>query len=227
VGDAPVPGGLTLLAWLAGLAALAVVARWATHRVDALGRRRQFPIVSTALLAVVALGSIVLVVQTDRLQHRLSDVASELLGSPVTVDCQSRGQEMLDVGNDLGQVRFDAQGRPEPRTLIKRRPCADLERYLEGEQGAPTRDEVVAVHVLSHEVRHLAGQTVEADAECEAMQRDARTARLLGADDYEARALARAYWLDVYPRMPDGYRSAACAPGGALDEHLPDPPWAP
>ena len=219
------PTGLTFLAWLAGLGIAVLVVRWATHRVDALGRRRQFPVVSTVLLAVVALGCIVLVVQTGRLQHRLSEVASELVGSPVTVDCQSRGQEMLDAGNELGQVRFDAQGRPEPRTLIKRRPCADLERYLEGEQGAPTRDEVVAVHVLSHEVQHLTGQTVEAEAECAAMQRDARTARLLGADDDEARALARTYWLDVYPRMPDGYRSAACTPGGELDEHLPDAPW--
>ena len=221
------PGGLTLLAWLAGLGALAVVVHWATHRFDALGRPRQFPIVSTVLLVVVSLGSIVLVVQTDRLQHRLSDVASELVGSPVTVDCQSRGQEMLDIGNELGLVRFDAQGQPEPRTLIKRRPCADLESYLEGEQGAPTRGEVVAVHVLSHEARHLAGQTSEAETECAAMQRDARTARLLGASDDEARALARAYWRDVYPQMPPGYRSGECRAGGSLDERLPDAPWTP
>jgi hypothetical protein len=167
------------------------------------------------------------VVQTGRLQHRLSDVASELVGSPVTVDCQSRGQEMLDVGNELGQVRFDAGGRPEPHTLIKPRPCADLERYLEGEQAAPTRDEVVAVHVLSHEARHMAGEAVEAEAECAAMQRDARTARLLGASDDEAQALARTYWLDVYPQMADEYRSGECGPGGALDEHLPDAPWTP
>ena len=221
------PGGLTLIAWVAGLAAAALVARWATSRVDALGRRRQFPVVSTALLVVVAGGCLVLVAQTDRLQHRLSDVVSELVGSPVTVDCQSRGQEMLDVGNELGLVRYGADGRPEPRTLIKRRPCADLERYLDGEQAAPTRGEVVAVHVLSHEAQHLAGERVEARAECAAMQRDARTARLLGASDDEARALARTYWLDVYPRMPDEYRSGECAPGGPLDEHLPDAPWTP
>ena len=125
-------------------------------------------------------------------------------------------------------MRFDADGRPEPRTLIKRRPCADLARYLEGEQAAPTRDEVVAVHVLSHEARHLAGQTVEAEAECAAMQRDARTARLLGAPTTRRRALARTYWLDVYPR--DARRvplRPTCAPGGSLDEHLPDAPWAP
>jgi hypothetical protein len=39
--------------------------------------------------------------------------------------------------------------------------------------------------------------------------------------------LAVAYWRTVYPAMPDGYRSTACRPGGTLDEHLPDAPWAP
>jgi hypothetical protein len=64
-------------------------------------------------------------------------------------------------------------------------------------------------------------------AECAAVQRDARTARLLGATGGEARALAVSYWRTVYPAMPDGYRSSTCRPGGAMDEHLPDAPWAP
>lgn len=219
-----------MLTWLAAAAAagvLVLVLRWATHRVDALGRRRQFPVVSTALLGVVAAGSAILVVQAEQLEERLSEVATELVGSPVTVDCQSRGQEMLDLGPELGLVRFDAQGRPEARTLIKRRACSGLANYLEGEHAAPTLDEVVAVHVLSHEARHMAGETVEAEAECGAMQRDAWTARLLGASPDEARELARRYWREVYPRMPPAYSSGACAPGGSLDERLPDAPWAP
>jgi hypothetical protein len=57
------------------------------------------------------------------------------------------------------------------------------------------------------------------------LKRDARTARLLGAPAGEALALAVAYWRAVYPRMPDGYRSSACRPGGAMDEYLPDAPW--
>jgi len=218
---------LTWLAAAAAMGALAVVGRWATRRVDALGRKRQFPVVSTALLLVVAGGAGLLVLQTERLQDRLSSVASELVGFPVTVDCQSRGQEMLDVGAELGWVRYDAAGRPEPRTLIKRRPCADLARYLESSRTAPSRGEVVAVHVLSHEARHMAGQTVEAEAECAAVQRDALTARLLGATPEQAAALARTYWREVYPDMPDDYRSAECTAGGRLDERLPDAPWAP
>ena len=34
-----------------------------------------------------------------------------------------------------------------------------------------------------------------------------------------------AYWRNIYPLMPDSYRSAECRPGGAMDERLPDAPW--
>jgi hypothetical protein len=48
----------------------------------------------------------------------------------------------------------------------------------------------------------MAGRLDESAAECAAVQRDARTARLLGASGGEARALAAAYWRTVYPAMP-------------------------
>jgi len=88
----------------------------------------------------------------------------------------------------------------------------------------------VATAGLSTPVRSssTASSTVdESAAECAAVQRDARTARLLGAPGDRALALAVAYWRTVYPAMPDGYRSSSCRPGGAMDEHLPDAPWAP
>jgi hypothetical protein len=50
---------------------------------------------------------------------------------------------------------------------------------------------------------------------------------LLGADPADALALARIYWLNDYPLMPDAYRSPECHPGGALDEHLAMAPWNP
>jgi hypothetical protein len=83
----------------------------------------------------------------------------------------------------------------------------------------------VAVHVLTHEAMHLAGLVGEAAAECAAVQRDAHTARLLGAAPADAAALAAAYWHGVYPQMPDSYRSGDCRPGGAMDERRPDAPW--
>jgi hypothetical protein len=89
----------------------------------------------------------------------------------------------------------------------------------------PSRDQVVAVHVLTHEAMHLSGRLDEAAAECAAVQRDAHTARLLGAPAGDAAGLAAAYWRDIYPLMPDGYRSPDCRAGGSLDERLPDAPW--
>jgi hypothetical protein len=82
------------------------------------------------------------------------------------------------------------------------------------------------VHVLTHETMHMAGSTDEAIAECRAVQRDAAMARRLGADAADARALAARYWREIYPAMPDNYRTGQCAPGAALDEQLPDAPWS-
>jgi len=90
----------------------------------------------------------------------------------------------------------------------------------------PGDDEVVAVHVLTHESMHIRGLTDDAAAECAAVQRDAMTARFLGADLAAAAALAHRYWTRMYPQMLDGYRSGGCAAEGPLDEHLPDAPWA-
>ena len=205
--------------------ALAVAGRWTLRRRDALGRPRPFPVLSVTLLALVGAGLLVPALRHDHLERRLGDVASTLVGQRVAVHCQTAGQQFVDAGAELGYVRYDADGVPERATLIKRDPCGDLRAYLSSAKDLPSRDEVVAVHVLSHEARHMAGVTVEAVAECEAMQRDARTARLLGADEQQATELATRYWREVYPRMPDDYRSADCRPGGALDERLPNPPW--
>jgi hypothetical protein len=56
------------------------------------------------------------------------------------------------------------------------------------------------------------------------MQRDAAMAEALGATAEQAQALAHRYWLEVYPRMPDGY-TGGCGPGGQWDERLRTPPW--
>jgi hypothetical protein len=218
-----------VLTWVA-IAALAgtllLAGRWVLAPRDSLGRSISFPIVSVTLLAVVGTGALVPVVLHQRLEGRLSSVASSEVGAPVAVHCQSIGQEMVDVGSELGYVRYGPDGVPEHATLIKHPQCGDLSAYLHSDKTAPSLDQVIAVHVLTHESQHMAGQTSEARAECQAVQRDAQTAQLLGATADQARALARRYWTEVYPRMGDDYRSADCAPGGPLDEHLPDAPWS-
>jgi hypothetical protein len=205
--------------------ALGAVVRWATRGADALGRSRRFPLVTVIVLVALGGGLLVPVVRHHRLESRLSSVATTLVGAPSVVHCQTAGKELLDVGSELGYVKWGPNGVPEHQTLIKRAPCKHLAAYVRGDQSDPSQDEVIAVHVLSHESRHMAGTTSEAAADCEAMQRDAWTARLLGATRDEAERLARLYWRVVYPNMPDEYRTGDCAPGGPLDEHLTEAPW--
>jgi hypothetical protein len=218
-----------VLTWVAValLAAAGVLtARWAKVRRDALGRPRSFPVVSVLLLVAVGGGLLVPVVRHHRLEGTLSRVSSTLVGTPVQVHCQTAGEQFVDAGAELGFVRYGADGVPERAALIKRPQCADLSAYLHSDHAHPSRGQVIAVHVLSHEARHMAGTTDEARAECEAIQRDAWAAELLGADARQAWRLARSYWRDTYPRMPDAYVTVECMAGGALDEGRAAAPWA-
>jgi hypothetical protein len=217
-----------VLTWFAvGLVggAVAVGVGWGLRRVDELGRPRRFPWVSVSLLLVVAVAAAVPGVLRAGQERRLGGAASVLAGARVAVRCQSLGGAFVDAGPELGYVRWRADGTPEPWTLIKRDQCRHLAAYARSDKRRPSRDQVVAVHVLTHEAMHMSGQLDEAAAECAAIQRDAHTARLLGASAAASATLADAYWRDIYPLMPDGYRSTDCRPGGALDERLADAPW--
>jgi hypothetical protein len=199
--------------------------RWSLTRYDALGRARGFPTISVTLCLVIGIGAAVPVGLHARTERRLTAAASAVAGIDVAVHCQTVGGSSLDLGQELGYVKFGADGVPERSTLIKRTPCRDLAAWLRSDRSGPTRGQLIAVHVLTHETMHMAGSTDEAVTECRAMQRDALMARRLGADPVAAGQLASRYWREIYPTMPEAYRSSACVPGGALDERLPDPPW--
>lgn len=212
--------GLCCLVVAAGMAA-----RWATERHDALGRPREFPVWSVTVLVVVALVASIPGARRRMEEHRLASVATRLVGHAVSVHCQSNAAAFVDAGSELGYVLFDDDGVPEPRTTIKRDQCRDLRHYLSSDKHRPTEAEVVAVHVLTHESMHMRGETDESVAECEAVQRDALTARMLGASLEDAARLAKLYWRVVYPFMPADYVTLECRPGARLDEGLASAPW--
>jgi hypothetical protein len=218
-----------VLTWLAGLALLGAVAlagRWyAVGRRDSLGRPVSFPTVTVALLLVLAVAAAYPAVARRREERRLASVASAIAGVKVTVVCQTLSGAFVDAGAEAGYVRWGPDGVPEHTAHIKWEQCKALRRYLRSLAAHPTREQLQAVHVLTHEAVHTSGEKSEALTECNAVQRDAETARRLGATDARARALAWLYWKTVYPDMPDGYRDAECAPGGTLDEALPTSPW--
>jgi hypothetical protein len=207
-------------------AALFVLFRWGLRREDTLGRPGRFPGIALVLLVIPMLVLGAPGAQRRWEQHRLASAASELVGEHVSVHCQTLGQTMLDMGNELGYVKWGPGGVPEHKTLIKHDQCGYLRAYLHSSKSHPSLNEVIAVHVLTHESMHMSGITSEGEAECAAVQRDARMAELLGADHDEAVALAQTYWHEVYPQMPPDYVDSSCARGGPLDEHLPDPPWS-
>jgi hypothetical protein len=217
-----------VLAWIGFallVAAGGLAIRWMSARTDALGRPRPFPYIAVVVLVALGCASLAPFVLRVRLERRLASATSELLGTSVEVRCQSFGGAFVDVGADLGYVVFRPDGTPAQWTLIKRDQCADLSDYLSSDKQEPTRDQIVAVHVLTHEAIHMSGVQNEAQAECMAMQRDAVMAEHLGASPEAAGELAIAYWRDVYPWMPAAYRSEECAPGEALDAGRSDAPW--
>ena len=218
-----------MLTWLAALALLAAAAlslRWLTvGRQDSLGRPRSFPAISVALLVVLGCVSAYPAVARHREQDRLAAAASAIAGVKVTVACQTLGGAFVDAGAEAGYVRWGPDGVPEHTAHIKWEQCRDLRGYLRSDKRHPTLAQLEAVHVLTHEAVHTSGEKSESVTECKAIQRDAETARRLGAPNAGARALAWLYWKTVYPNMPDDYRDGGCAPGGALDEGLPTSPW--
>jgi len=213
---------LVLIGFLVLAAGLSV--RWVLTRVDVLGRIAPFPKISVGLCLAVAVGCAVPLVLHARLEDRLEDAATQVAGGPVGVHCQTPGETWTDAGAELGYVRWGPDGVPERKTLITYGACADLRSWLSSDKRNPRLEQVVAVHVLTHETMHMVGLTDEAQAECAAMQRDARMAQALGATPAQAQALDHRYWVDVYPRMPDGY-TGGCGAGAPWDEHLPGPPW--
>jgi hypothetical protein len=163
--------------------------------------------------------------EDHRADLAMAQVASVLAGRPVRVTCQRLGGTFLDAGAELGYVRFDAAGRPGDETVLSYDACQALYDWMGSDKQDPTQEQVIAVHVLAHESEHLAGYVDEAVAECRSVQTTEQAAELLGATAAQARALAVRYATDVYPRMPDDYRSDQCRDGGTMDLHPGSSRW--
>jgi hypothetical protein len=164
-------------------------------------------------------------------ERRLSAIASEIAGRDVRVKCPGPLGRLLGWDIVEGSVRFGPDRRPADETKIRRRSCAELDALAEGRRakelecigrtaiacGRHGRETVMAVDVLAHESWHLRGVIDEAETECRSLQTIAWTAQQLGATAEQGRAMARAEYTGAYEEMPEAYRSAACADGGALD----------
>jgi len=154
-----------------------------------------------------------------------SEVATEIAGRPVTMQCQRLTGALLDATSELGYVEFDASGRPADVGRIERDACNNLRAYVHGDKSAPTLDQVIAVDVLSHESHHLAGERDEARTECASIQSLADVAGWLGATSEQAEALAQRDVREIYPRLPTNYQSDDCVMDGPWDLSPGDQHW--
>jgi len=178
--------------------------------------------IAVAALAVLAVG--VLEYRAQAAERRYGKLVSEVAHRDVSVRCQGMFGHLVDIGQELGTVQFNAEGDPADKTDIKRDACKWLKEYEKGDKKV-TFNSAVAVHVLAHEAIHLRGWTDESVAECYGLQHTAQVARGLGASARQAQALAEFYWRVVYPDMPDAYRTPDCVDGGRLDLHKDSEVW--
>lgn len=86
--------------------------------------------------------------------------------------------------------------------------------------------------MFTHESMHIGGEMNEARAECQAVQHNYRSAKLLGVRDAIAKQNALDYFYNSYLERPNNgflqasYCSDQCAPGKAWDKHFTDSTWA-
>jgi hypothetical protein len=203
--------------------------RWGRRSPDRNPLEARFPWVPLAVVTVVGAAFYVPTWRIDRAAARAGKAVSAVAGDQLEYRCGSVLNVFFDRNTDMnmGYVRWDEDGLPEKRAKLRHETCEGLLQFMAAPDDLATdrQAKILAVHILSHEARHMVGELREDAAECQALQRNARVARALGASDAAARELAVAYWKEFYPRMPAGYFTPDCRPGGRLDEKLADAPW--
>lgn len=158
----------------------------------------------------------------------LTRIANELAGTRhAKVHCNTVFDTLLDPESlSIGHANFETG-----QIVIQYPWCERIMDYLDHPARA-SREEIASLNMLTHESMHVRGEHNEARTECQAVQRNYRTARLMGVPDRIAAKNARDYYQGYY--MDRGkiggfqapYFSDECAPGKALDEQLTDSTWA-
>lgn len=157
-----------------------------------------------------------------RTEAGLTTAAAPVLERPGTVrevedggsafGCERLMRNFFSSQGRVGHVWFSADGTPAPSAFLSMGTCSNLKSFRADPDSA-SLDEIVAVHTLTHEAAHLSGIREEHAAECLALEYDAEVMTRLGASPEQADHYARHYRAEVYPRLPEQYRSA-CPPVG-------------
>lgn len=167
-------------------------------------------------------------VHTWYFQWFLSRKATELADDHrAIVHCNTAFDTMVDP-----DMLYAGHANPHTGKIGLQAPWCDVLRaYLRHPDRASQR-ELDSLDIFTHESMHIRGEMNEARTECEAIQRNYRSAKLLGVPD----GIAKQNALDIYNvsyqqrgrvgGMQSAYYSDQCAPGKDMDEHLPDSTWS-
>jgi hypothetical protein len=171
-----------------------------------------------------------------RIEPRFGAVASSVVGAEVEARCWSpvdwarliEEMETFTAGR-IGERNSGFTGFGDQRVNLAPEVCGGLVALAyEGRRPSRGFDRLAiasGVATLMHEAQHASGIASEPVAECLGMQAIRPAAQKLGADASYAHQLAVAYWREVYPTLPSGYRSGECRDGGALDRRQNSSVW--
>lgn len=156
-----------------------------------------------------------------RFERFLSATARQLAETQqANVHCNTLFDTIFDE-----EVRIAGHANPKTGDIVIQYPkCSVLMNYLDHPLRA-SMEEIITLNILTHESMHARGEYNEAKTECQAVQRNYRTAKILGVPDHIAKQNALDYYNNYYLKRSDSYFSKECAPGKMMDEHLNDSIW--
>ena len=168
-----------------------------------------FPYVWVSL-AVAIVPAVFFELQWQSTQRTLREVAGVFSErTDVSVSCQRAGGAMLFAGAQAGQVRWeegDERGTGS-EVWLTYEVCSQIRKWLHTGKDGVSVDDATALHVFSHEVAHVSGYRDESETECVALAQDVKLFTFLGADMLVAEQLKRIYQDNVYPFLPQEYKT--------------------
>ena len=171
-----------------------------------------------AFLAILAILTCLPILDHWRFESFLSAKATQLAeGKKAKVKCATVFQSVYD--------NFGLAGTADPRTgkiILQYPTCNDLRDYLDSPETA-NKKQIYSLNVFTHEAMHVRGEMNEQKTECQSIQRNVRSAKLLGVLTHIAEQTAKDYYRDSYQTHP--YFSKKCGPGKEYDEGLSDSVW--
>lgn len=204
------------------------------------------PLAGVALGAAISFGitnhdamaeNIAAATDHSNLNNTMSDIASELAGTSLRVDCNDKalGDTYKADGGDYivegHVVPFDLLGfRVSPPVMTVREDiCYSIVNFaphaadsIAYDNPKQAYDFATSVSIVLHEAQHNAQVMDEAEAECYAIQKLPGALETLGVDENDALWLSENTALTEATMMPSNYVSDKCRPGGAYDLGISD-----